>query len=161
MGSPNFCTNDDIIFNVAIDGFSYQDNETGEWQYDDFSRDEAKESLEEFINQLPTLWFHSVKYDTGYHEGFQLMLKEEININEVVRIWEQYREFSDIEGYDAQISDCPYFQKNAVNITKYTLEQAIKRECKLLIEIMTDFAKDNGFGKVVGKSWTSSVDYNW
>lgn len=156
MGSPNFDTNSDILVNVAIDYNDFYDEDEDTYYCDIDLIDDT----ELFVDSLRT-WFHSVKIQDGYHSGFQIKVAECVDSDGIVTDWQDYRQFSDKDGYLCDIRDCPYFASNAVNITYFTVKRAMKKELAYLTEQVETFAKDNGMGRVVGKTWTSSVDYDW
>lgn len=156
MGSPNFATNSDILVNVAIDYNDFYDEDEDTFNYDTGLIDDA----ELFVNSLRT-WFYEVNLIDGYHSGFHITVMECVTSDGVVLDWNNYKYFQDKDGYSCTLDCCPYFASNAVNITYFTIKRAMKKELAYLTEQVETFAKDNGMGRVMGKTWTSSVNYDW
>ena len=169
MGSPNFYTNAEGV-NFAIDAepFTYtpevdEDEEIGEPYFDESAYRDVSESASELEQKLnDKTFFHSVVMSYGYHEGFQLYIEQQTLEDATVESWNNYKEFSDLNGNGYEdLSEIPYFNKNAKNVTHFSLKTAIKREYDYLAGELTKFAKENYMGEVVGKSWTSCVSYDW
>lgn len=154
MGSPNFDTNSDILVNVAID---YENQE--DYTYDIVS-DYHKAEL--FVKSIET-WFYHLELNAGYHSGFQIAVRSTYDdyIESVLKDWAEYKQFYDCEGRMYDLVYCEYFKRSDVNVTRHNLESAMKRELKYLTNLVETFAKNNGMGRVVGKTWTSSVNYDW
>lgn len=166
MGSPNFYTFTDLL-NVGFD----IDNTCDEMlegdcesaaEDADFIITEIKTAFESWLKEQGDLFFHNVVLDSGYYSGIQIYLEPVYKdrnafIDETVAVWDKYKEFSGVDGYDVAIEDCPHFRKNLKNITPFELLQAIKREHRDLHNALLDFAKEQGMGEVVGHTWTSSL----
>lgn len=153
MGSPNFYTNVEGV-NFAV-----------EFEEDVMSIDDFNE-LHVFATELVetlnnSTFFHLVKLQNGYHSGFQLYIQDELLVDEACETWAKYGEFYDIHGNSHNLEDCPYFRPDAKNVTHYSLIAARKRERSALTNKLTAFAREHSMGQVVGKSWTSSVSYDW
>lgn len=166
MGSPNFYTKTDGL-NVAIDmsffpDFDSEDAGAAEDAYDDIR--EKSQVMREFIESLPNQYWHRVVYQTGHYEGFQVYIEENWNNRDdfeikTVKDWENYQHFTDASGQNMEICDCPYFKSNAVNITYFSLSNAIDKEYKTLHAAILAKAIELELGEVVGSTWTSSVEY--
>lgn len=161
MGSPNFYTGNELLLNFALDGDCDEscDGYCDCGMQNDLSN--TYKLAEDFISSLPTLYFHKIELNSGYHQGFQVYLSQERTVAGVVYDWDKYKEFSDIDGYNVDIYDCGYFRANVKNATEFNVQYAVKCELAALSELLTDFARSNSLGEVVGYTWTSSVCYDW
>lgn len=163
MGSPSFYTNTDHL-NLAIEVCKY-DFDDEQSDYGDEIAFE-RESMQLFLeNDLPTLFFHTLEMNSSYNtNGFQVYIEDcWTNYNDyiatVVSDWNKYKEFSDLKGYYTELQDCPYFNRNAKNITAFSLKAAIQREYKTLHNLLLKKGLELGMGEVVGRAWSSNVHY--
>lgn len=164
MGSPNFYTDTDGL-NVAIDTsfFPDYDYEDPCEVVNDILCEKSKE-MESFVNSLPTLFWHEVVFQMGYHEGFQVYIQgnwenKDKFTEEIVNDWKSCKSLTTANGYEVDLDNCPYFKSNAVNITYFSLDRAIDKEYKTLHEAIAQKAIELGLGEVVGRTWCSSVQY--
>lgn len=158
MGSPNFRTDNDFVLNVGIESDC---TDVDDYLMDDLSYQIAES--EKWYNNLNQIWFHTIETEPGYHSGYQIMIKPLCENSDdmfgFVKAWQDYKEFYTKEGYQAELSDCPYFRKGIKNLTMHNLKQAIAREENYLYNSLLKHASENGLGIVVGLSWTSHVCY--
>lgn len=160
MGSPNFYTGTENL-NLAVQ-VDYEDEFESDLASDDALL--QKKNMEDFVNQLDTLFFHKVVINTGYHSGFQIYIENEWEnfekyVEGVVDDWNNYKSVTDVLGYEHSLDDCPYFRKNLKNVTPFELKRAINREYRYLHNALLQAGMDEGLGEVVGQTWTSSVHY--
>lgn len=154
MGSPNFNTSSDILLNLAT-----KESDRDDQDYcDDIA--EIRTEIESELQKLQRLDFYKVQIESGYHQGFQVMLLTDMSdtyIQDCINDLEKYKECYRPDGYVFEMQDLQFSTANAVNVTRYNLERTIIREYKYIHNELLRIAKEYGLGEVHGQTWTSSV----
>lgn len=164
MGSPNFRTDNELLVNFAVEA-EHDDECLEDSRYCSCGIGEyiaeQKEAIESFINSFGVTFFHNFVVSDGYHSGFQVYIIEARKPEDLALEWTNYKEFSSTDGYNYEVADCVYFKKGVVNATLYNCQYASKSELKTMLKALTKLAREQRLGELVGKTWTSSVSYDW
>ncbi|HFG7030778.1 TPA: hypothetical protein ACGIK9_003277 [Acinetobacter baumannii] len=165
MGSPNFYTNTQLL-NVAacLDNSDYSDEDDSCLDSDLELIQDKRTEMEAFISNLPTLYWHNIELNNGYHDGFQVYIEEnwknfDAYVDQILSDWDKWNYFTDSQGYEVELQNCAYFRKNIKNLTRNELKRAINREAKELHNLLLEKAQELYLGEVLGKTWTSYVHY--
>lgn len=192
MGSPNFMTgldNPSFAFNSRF--FDDCRDNSGDCERTDLVHDEAHEAARCFVDDLnDQLAFASARIESGYHDGFQIILEKDGSyegmINDCLSDLKEsllnngYFEIYNGEGYTIDLMQDPkgvmqsYFAKKLESLwcsqrkiftnetlAKHCIESIIDADELKGNRLLKKFAKEHGFGKIVGYGYTSSVDYTW
>lgn len=154
MGSPNFNTSDDILLNLATFETASQDEDYT------YELNDTRKEIETALNQLRDLDFYKVQIESGYHEGFQIMLVSDMPseyVAECVLDFEKYKEAYKPNGYAFVMEDLQFSKPYMVNVTKQNLQRTIDAEYKYIHNELLRIAEEHGLGEVHGKTWTSHV----
>lgn len=162
MGSPNFFTGCDCILNFGIEFDDSIDQE-------DFcmnSRDDIGEKIDAVNDSLT---FFRVLERPGYHSGLQIYLEQ---LHSVEWFWEYYARFWSSEseiGYHGDdgewneiILDSCY--QTAIEQGLFSIDNLrtmINEEQDIAENKIKAIAKEFYLGEVVGRGFTSSVNYEW
>lgn len=166
MGSVNFFTGtNNLNLAVDIDFIANMYGYDAEEDYEDIDSDISMlyAQLKAFVEEdLPHTFFHKVELNLGEHSGFQVYIDEGWTSRDAfeqcyVDDWNKWKCFTDLNGYEYELEECPYFRKNIKNVTYHNISQAIDREYKALHNLILSKAKELGLGEVFGRTWTSSV----
>lgn len=138
MATCNFRTQDGFpLFATRLfDGYSYEDEETGETLYQDFDEwhfDYCQKKLDE-LNR--TLHYYKITLESGYYEGVQVVLcaKENAELTEdyTAKDWNDNRkEYRRYYGYCYEF-DLPYCER----------KKAEQREIKRIIDFCRTVLKE-------------------
>ncbi|UNW11157.1 hypothetical protein MOW14_14735 (plasmid) [Acinetobacter indicus] len=156
MGSPNFYTGNDVIANFAID-----------YECFDYELNLISEAVEAINANLK---LHKIIEKAGYHAGVQWYL---VSTHDADALWTEARDwtadsekgvYSD-EGYYRELDEL-FTAKHVKHLENGTfsfehLKEVFRAEETAAVEALEQLAESYGLGQVVGKSWTSSVDYTW
>ncbi|MFZ7793221.1 MULTISPECIES: hypothetical protein [Acinetobacter] len=162
MGSPNFLTAESCISNFGIE---FDSSESENLFYMD-ERDELGEKLDHANDNLT---FFKLYERPGYHSGFQIYLEQ---LNSADYFWNNYARYWSVDEEIGFYNDAGEWVE--VSLSKKHTE-ALKNEnfcledlkevlnleeekAKLLIQ---KIAKAHGLGEVIGKNFSSSVNYDW
>lgn len=170
MGTPNFYSYTDGL-NVGLDlgffatmGFDTTHDSDDSERINSLMYNKAKK-VEQFIAELPTLFFHDISLNYGEDSGFQIYMEanyekdREKYIERSLHEWTEKESFTDTQGWEVELRECPYFRKNIKNLTAFSLSRAMDKEHKVLHNMIVNIAKELGMGEVVGKGFCSSVKY--
>ena len=163
MGSPNFFTNGLLVVGIEACNADEQDFEdfTGLFELSDTVEEQVKE-----INR--SLVFFSLRHQLGYHSGFQVYIDQDAAPATVFNEYAKYWAAGDAVGvYDCagslhEINDEALVQ--AAQDGTLTVEQLVAymaQEQATVTSLLKSLALQHGLGEVIGRSWTSSVDYSW
>ena len=163
MGSPNFYTNPNLLANFGIDSYAYSPEGCDSFHHELTA---AQKIAEEFILDLPRMYFHEIVMRGGYHEGCQLYLEANYGLDldgyaqRTLNDFELYDSTTDTNGYEFDLLECEYFRSNIKNATLNNIKQGILKERRVLSELLKAKALQIGMGEIIGSSWTSSVNYS-
>lgn len=163
MGSPNFRTSN-IALNLASPEFSaYDDDEEIQEQNAEdhaFYVGELRDQMQHVIDGIDTPEFWTVSIESGYHEGFQVVIESNCGDDYQEQVFADLARYGEAylpSGYQMFMQDLKYARAGAVNITPFNLKWAIENEYRALHNEILAAALDIGIGEVHGSSWCSSV----
>lgn len=185
MGSPNFRSDTKLdsyaMDDLILDPNDYSCGDTeGEIDWDSFYDDvepiinSAREKITEWLeDNIPQeILIYEIRY--GYHSGFQVIIEQDLDLDglltEVNSMNGAYTpRITGIDGYETEWEELPeplkqvplQWQDGVWSVDAAVLGAALDELTNTFMLSLARKAREIGMGLIVGKTWTSSVDYKF